>query len=238
MKLLVINPTTTAAFTDEMLEVARAAALPGTEIDGCTANQGVASIDGYFEDTVGAKAVTDAIREHDGQYDAFVVGCFSDAGVPAARQLTETPVVGIAEASFALATSIGHRFSLLTNLEQGVPLLLDLVDQLGRAHHLASVRSTELSVLNSHLDPEATLSYFLPAAERAVREDRADVLCLACGVVLGVRERIEEQLGVPVIDAVPVGITFAESLVRLGYRTSKRRAYKPSELIDSGSEAS
>lgn len=64
-------------------------------------------------------------------------------------------------------------------------------------------------------------------AVRAVREDRAEVVCLGCGGMAGRAERVGARAGVPVVDGVTAAVTVAESLVRLGLSTSKVRTYAP-----------
>jgi allantoin racemase len=229
VRILLVNPNTTEAMTEEMAEAARAVALPGTEIEAVTAEHGVATIDGYYDDLLGAAAVAEIVRSHNASFDVAVIACFGDPGLYAARELTNAPVVGIAEAAFMVAMTLGYRFSILTNLERGVPLLEDLVRHYGFSERCTSIRSTELSVADADADRDAAYEVFLPAARQAVHDDRADVLCLACGSLLGLRERLEAELHVPVLEGVPAAIAYAESLVRLGLRTSKRRAFKRPE---------
>jgi allantoin racemase len=229
MRLLLIRPGIDTGKPWRALEAARAAALPDTEIVAATPTRGIATIDGYHDELLGAAAVAELVREHDGTFDAAVVGCFGDPGLNAARELTEAPVVGIAEASFMLAMTLGHRFSIITNLERGVPLLEDVVRHYGFDGRCSSIRATGMTVAATHDDIDAAFETFLPEAERAIREDYAEVICLACASLLGLRERMEEHLNVPVIEAVPAGVALAETLVRFGYQTSKVRAYKRPE---------
>ena len=58
-------------------------------------------------------------------------------------------------------------------------------------------------------------------------EDHAEVICLGCGGMAGLAEQVEARTGVPVVDGVAAAVTIAESLVRLGLRTSKIRTYAP-----------
>jgi allantoin racemase len=49
--------------------------------------------------------------------------------------------------------------------------------------------------------------------------------------MVGCREALARRLGVPVIEAVPAAVRLAESLVSLGLRTSKLRAFgRPATL--------
>jgi allantoin racemase len=55
------------------------------------------------------------------------------------------------------------------------------------------------------------------------------VLCLGCGGMVGIRDRLEQRLGVPIVEGVPAATVLAEGLVRCGLRTSKLRGYKQPE---------
>ncbi len=56
-------------------------------------------------------------------------------------------------------------------------------------------------------------------------DGHGDVLCLGCGGLIGLRERLERQLGVPVVEAVPVAMAILCGLIRAGLRTSKARGF-------------
>ena len=228
MRVLLINANTTEAMTAEMLDGARRVASHDTEILGVTAAHGVASIDGHHDELLGAVAVTEAIRANE-DYDAAVIACYGDPGLYAARELAHVPVVGIAEASFLTAMTLGHRFSVLTTLDRGVPPIEDNIARYGLASRCASVRPTNMTVLEADADPMAAADALEEAGARAITRDGADVLCLGCGGMVGLRERLETALGVPVVEGVPAAVAMVEGLVRCGLRTSKARGFKVPE---------
>ena len=43
--------------------------------------------------------------------DAFIIACFGDPGLLAAKEVTEKPVIGIAQAAFTVAKMIAPNFS-------------------------------------------------------------------------------------------------------------------------------
>jgi allantoin racemase len=225
MRILLINPNTSSAMTDDMVEAAHAVAGE-VQIVGATARHGVAAIDGYRDDALAAAAVIDLIVAHEGQFDGAIVGCFGDPGLFAARELTAAPVVGIAESSFLTAMTLGRRFSVLTTLERGVPTLEDLVRLHGVESRCASVRATGLSVLEAHGDADAAVDGLEREGRLAIELDKADVLCLGCGGMVGLRERLQARLNVPVVEAVPAAATLVCGLVHNGLHTSKVRAFK------------
>jgi allantoin racemase len=82
-------------------------------------------------------------------------------------------------------------------------------------------------VLEHEQDERATDQIIAAAAERAVREDKAEVICLGCGGMAGLDEAVRVRTGVPVVDGVTAAVKLAESLVALGLSTSKIRTYAP-----------
>src|SRR5689334_15946338 len=117
--------------TDHMVEAATAAASAGTVVTGATVDDGVPFIDGYHDEALAAAGVVRCVAERDGSFDAAIVACFGDPGLYAAREVTEAPVVGIAEASFALAMTLGHRFAVLSTVDRATPGTLDLLRHYG-----------------------------------------------------------------------------------------------------------
>ena len=61
--------------------------------------------------------------------------------------------------------------------------------------------------------------------ERALAEDGAEAIVLGCAGMTDLARDLERKAGVPVLDGVACAVSLAESLVRLGLKTSKRRTY-------------
>ena len=189
------------------------------------------SIDGYYDELLGGHAVVTALQEQEEPFDAVVIACFGDPGLEAARELVDVPVVGIAEASFIAAGVLGRKFSVLTTLDRGMPPIEDTVRRHGFSERCASVRATGLTVLEADSDVERAASSLEQEGRLAIEQDGADVLCLGCGAMVEVRQRLEQRLGVPIVEGPPAAVMLAEGLVRCGLRTSKARGYKHPEPI-------
>ena len=50
--------------------------------------------------------------------DAFIIACFGDPGLLAAKEVTEKPVIGIAQAAFTVAKMIAPNFSVVYVLDR------------------------------------------------------------------------------------------------------------------------
>ncbi|MDF3048756.1 MAG: Asp/Glu/hydantoin racemase [Pseudonocardia sp.] len=225
MKLLVVNVNTTASMTAAIADSARSVAAPGTEIVGLTPAVGADSVEGNFESYLAAVAVMSAVVTYDGPFDAVVQAGFGEHGREGLQELLDVPVVDITEAAGHVASLIGHRYSVVTTLDRTVPLIEDRLVLAGLRNRCASVRSSGMTVLQLEEDPKTAVKAIVREAELAVRDDRAEVICLGCGGMAGLDEVVRQATGVPVVDGVTAAVTLAESLVRLGLSTSKVRTY-------------
>jgi allantoin racemase len=206
---------------------ARSVAAPGTEVVGLTPTVGAESVEGNFESYLAAVAVMSAVATYDGPFDAVIQAGFGEHGREGLQELLDVPVVDITEAAGHVASLIGHRYSVVTTLDRTVPLIEDRLLVAGLRERCASVRSSGLSVLELEEDPEAAVKAIVHEAELAVRDDRAEVICLGCGGMAGLDEAVRQATGVPVVDGVTAAVKLAESLVALGLSTSKVRTYAP-----------
>lgn len=225
MRILVANVNTTQSMTDAIAASARAAAGPGTEILPLTPSFGAESVEGNYESYLAAVAVQEAVRDFAQPFDAVIQAGYGEHGREGLQELLQVPVVDITEAAASTAMYLGHRYSVVTTLDRTVPLIEDRLLLAGLSARCASVRASGLSVLELEEDMERTVETIVAESVRAVREDRAEVICLGCGGMAGLAERVEEATGVPVVDGVAAAVTVAESLVRLGLTTSKVRTY-------------
>ncbi|AIR90142.1 aspartate/glutamate racemase family protein [Pseudomonas cremoricolorata] len=234
MRILIVNVNTTEAITEAIAEQARSVAAPGTEIVGLTPYFGAESVEGNFESYLAAIAVMDRVLSYDQPYDAVIQAGYGEHGREGLQELLDVPVVDITDAAASTAMYLGHAYSVVTSLDRTVPLIEDRLKLSGLYERCASVRASGLAVLELEADPQRAVAAIVEQAERAVRDDKAEVICLGCGGMAGLDEQIRQRTGVPVVDGVSAAVTIAESLVRLGLSTSKVRTYatpRPKKVI-------
>lgn len=225
MRILIVNVNTTEAITEAIAEQARSVAAPGTEIIGLTPRFGAESVEGNFESYLAAIAVMDRVLSYGQPYDAVIQAGYGEHGREGLQELLNVPVVDITDAAASTAMYLGHAYSVVTTLDRTVPLIEDRLKLSGLYERCASVRASGLAVLELEEDPQRAVEVIVEQAERAVRDDKAEVICLGCGGMAGLDEQIRQRTGVPVVDGVSAAVTIAESLVRLGLSTSKVRTY-------------
>lgn len=227
MRILLINPNTSPGFTEKVADIAGRHAFPATDTVAVNPTTGPRSIESIYDELLSAAGTLEVAIEHLDEFDAFVIACYSDhPTVYALREITDKPVVGIAEASMLLACILGHKFSVVTTNKEWEPLLWDAVRHYGLAERCASVRSTGMAVLDLETaDSQTTDKAIITAARLAVEQDGADVICLGCAGMTGLDEKVSAAVGVPVVDGVVAALKLLEGVVAAGLLTSKRQAY-------------
>ncbi len=226
MLICVINPNTTASMTAKIGVAARAAASPGVEVRAVNPAFGPPSIEGYFDEAFSVPGLLAAVARA-ADADAFVVACFDDTGLDAARSATAAPVVGVGEAAFHVASLIADKFSVVTTLPRSIaPIERNLV-KYGLAARCARVRAADVPVLALE-EPGSDARRAIEAEIlRALAEDGAEAIVLGCAGMTDLARDLGRNAGVPVLDGVACAVGLAETLVRLGLETSKRNTYAP-----------
>ncbi|MBR0565533.1 aspartate/glutamate racemase family protein [Azoarcus sp. L1K30] len=222
MHIRLINPNTTASMTAKIGEAALRVAAAGTRTSACNPLAGPVSIESHFDEAISAVGVLEEIRRGEKEnIDAYIIACFGDPGLLAARELTRAPVIGIAEAAFHLATLISTRFSIVTTLGRTCIIAEHLLQSYGFAHHCRRVRAAEVPVLDLEDDGACALERIIEECRRARDEDGVGAIVLGCGGMADLTEQIRDAVGLPIVEGVTAAVKLAESLVGLGLRTSK-----------------
>lgn len=211
MRLLLINPNTTPAITDRVLTVARGAASPGVKLAAVTGRFGGRYIADRATYAIAGHAALDALAAYPGRYDAVVLACFGDPGLLALKEVCTRPVVGMAEASLALAITLGRRVALVTGGEAWVPMLEEFVAAQGLSQRLAAVLAVAPTGADIARDPEGSLALLARAVTDAVQRHGADVVILGGAGLAGLAAPLAAQIAVPVLDSVVCAIRMAEA---------------------------
>jgi allantoin racemase len=210
--------------TDKIAQAARAVARPDTEIVAASSQDGPASIQGFLDVATCVPGLLNEVVQHK-EVDAIVIACFDDTGLDAVRSLVSVPVLGIGEAAYHAASMIANKFSVITTLSRSVPGLENNLLRYGLAQKCACVRATEIPVLKLEEGDPATLDKIRLEIHASINEDKAEAIVLGCAGMADLMAQLSEEFGLPVIDGVSAGVTFAEALVNNSLRTSKIGAY-------------
>ncbi|MEM8502306.1 MAG: aspartate/glutamate racemase family protein [Cyanobacteria bacterium P01_D01_bin.1] len=227
-RIKIINSNTCEAMTANINASAQSVRFPGTEIVTVQPQRGPESVESYYDEYLAIPGILEQIIL-DCDSDAFIIACWGDPGIEAAREITTRPVIGISEASMYIANMLAAKWSVVTTLHRVRDMVEKTIVKTGLAERCASVRTTKLSVLETEQDRETTLDVLTEASQLAIQSDGAEAICLGCAGMSGLEQELENRLGVPVIDAIAAAVKMAESLVSLGKTTSKQLTYRPPE---------
>ncbi|MGG4604082.1 aspartate/glutamate racemase family protein [Paenalcaligenes sp. Me131] len=222
MHIRLINPNTTAPMTSKIGEAGKEVASAGTIISATNPADGPVSIESHYDEAIAAVGVLEEIRKGEQEgVDAYIIACFGDPGLLAAREMTRAPVIGIAEAAFHVAAMVSTRFSIVTTLSRTGIIAEHLLEQYGFKEHCRKVRAAEIPVLALEEEGDAAFRLIVEECLRAKAEDGIGAVVLGCGGMADLRHRISEAVQMPVIEGVTAAVKLAEALVGLGVHTSK-----------------
>jgi allantoin racemase len=233
MRLLLLNPNTSAAVTERLAASAHAAAAAGTQIVPLTAPRGVPFIASRAEAQIAGAVALEMLAEHHGRYDAAIIAAFADPGLLGARELFDVPIVGLAEAAMLTACMLGRRFSIVT-IAMG-PWFRECVDMHGLGGRCASIRMLDEPFASLASVQEEKEEELVALANRAVSEDEADVVILAGAPLAGLAARVRQRIPVPLVEQTIAAVRQAETLVALSPIKATRGTFRrPSAKSSTG----
>lgn len=226
-RLLLVNPNTSPQVTTQVHAAAEAIAFPMTTIFSCNALSGPRVIEGAYDEVLSAQGTLAAVIPLLTESDGIILACYSDHPVLyALREITDKPVLGIAEASMYMACMVGRTFGIVTTNSVWEPLLWSAVRRYGLAERCASIRATGKGGMALKALPREQVLERIAATARQVTDDGADVICLGGAVMSGLDRELAVELTVPVLDGVACAVKLMEGLLAYGLHTSKRGAYR------------
>jgi len=223
-RILVINPNSTDAVTqgiDEAMAPLRFSA--GPEVHCVTLREGPPAIESQNDADSVILPLCRLIRESESDAAAFVIACFSDPGLFAAREVTSKPVLGIAECGVLTALTLGHRFGVISILARSVPRHLRYIAAMGVRDRLAADLPIGLGVLEL-ADRRTTLARMIEVGRQLRDQYGADVLVMGCSGMAGYRADLEEAVRLPAVEPTQAAVAMAIGRVRLCWGSGLARS--------------
>ncbi len=215
-RILVINPNSTVAVTEDIdRALAPLRFRDGPEIVCLTLPEGPPGIETQEHVDSVVVPIRRRVEAEDQGAAAFVIACFSDPGVAEARQATAKPVFGIAESGLMSAMARAGRVGVIAILEASVERHRRFYAARGVEDRVAGELALGLGVLEL---AEETVAFarLTEVGARLRDEAGAEVLVLGCAGMARYRKRLEDTLGVPVIDPTQAAVAMAITAVGLG----------------------
>jgi len=216
-KIFVINPNSTEEVTrniDRAMEPLRTAG--GPDIECLTLAEGPPGIEDQHHVDGMAMPIRDRIRALDNEAAAFVIACYSDPGIHSAREATRKPVLGIAESAILTAHTLGHRFGVIAILKKSIPRHLRYMAAMGLDRRLAGEVPVNLPVVELS-DEAKTFGRMVRCGEELRDSHGADVVIMGCAGMARYRDRLQDAIGLPVVEPTQAAVAMAIGRVRLNW---------------------
>jgi allantoin racemase len=226
VKIKLVNPNTTSSMTAMMGECARRVAAPGTHVVASNPSMGPPSIEGWYDEALAVPGLLAEIAAGETEgCDGYIIACFGDPGLFAAREIARGPVIGIAEAAMHAASLIAPSFSVVTTLGRTCGMAWQLAERYGMRRFCRSVRAADVAVLDLDVPGSGARQRIVAECRLALDADGADAIVLGCAGMADFAPELSAMLGVPVVDGVTAAVKLLEALAALGLKTAKHGEY-------------
>ncbi|HVL55625.1 MAG TPA: aspartate/glutamate racemase family protein [Burkholderiaceae bacterium] len=221
--ILVINPNSSETVTRGIDDAMAPLRLPGgPRIECVTLREGPPGIETQQHvDSVVAPLVR-LVHERDADCAAFVIACYSDPGLHSVREATRRPVLGISECGILTALTLGQRFGVIAILRRSIPRHLRYLGALGVTSRLAAELPVELGVTEL-ADEQRTFGRMVEVGRTLRDTHGADVLVMGCAGMARYRDRLQQELGIPVVEPTQAAAAMALGRVQLDWEASAGR---------------
>ncbi len=214
-RILVINPNSSERVTAEI----DAAVEPfrrdgGPTIDVMRLAEGPPGIQSQIHVDSVVMPLVNAVLTNPA--DAYVIACYSDPGLHAAREATKSPVLGIAECGLLTSLTLGTRFGVISILQTSIPRHLRHVASMGITDRMAGDRAIGLGVADL-ADAATTYARMADVGAQLRDLDGADVLVMGCAGMARHRAALAAALGIPVVEPTQAAVAMAVGRLTLGW---------------------
>ncbi|EME38987.1 hypothetical protein DOTSEDRAFT_39176 [Dothistroma septosporum NZE10] len=236
--ILLVNPNATPSMTTSCLTSVKATLPPSVYITAFTGPRHLAptAIESHTDNILSSAACFRALHpllsSPTSPYSAILIACYSDHALTRMlREEFEIPCIGIMEASLFYARTLGATFGIVATSERSKIAHEGNVRAYGMERFCKGVESCGIGVLDLERWPRERVEAVMRGTAGKLVERGAEVLCLGCAGMTGMKEAVEGVVGkegVQVVDGVVAGVQHLVGVVRMGGRTSKVGLYRSS----------
>jgi len=213
----VINPNSNRAVTDGIdAALAPLRMAGGPDIHCLTLAEGPPGVVTHL-DVQGVAAPLAALADSlSAQSSAYVIACYSDPGMHVLRERLKQPVLGIGECGVLTALTLGERFGVIAILDRSIPRHLRTYGAMGVMGRFAGELAIGLDV-QELAERDRTLSRMKEVGARLRDERGADVIVMGCAGMAAYRERLQQALGIAVVEPTQAAVGMAIARVQLNW---------------------
>lgn len=213
MRLLCLNPNTTAFVTATVAAEVRAVVGAGVEVVEATGAFGPRVIRDHFDNAVATHTCLDLAARNAAGIDAVLVAASFDPATEAIRDGLRVPVLGISEAAIALARLLGRRLGYVSVGASSTALYRDSLRRYDIDRDRAGWEVIEAPAAYAPGDKSGVEATIRAAVVRLVARD-ADVVVLLGAVFAGMARRLGPESPLPLVDGGLAGGMMLEALAR------------------------
>ncbi len=224
INICLINPNTSIAMTIAIEAGAKSVASSNTRIIAVNPDSGPISIEGYYDEVFSLPGLLTKVKEHKDS-DAFIIACFDDTGLDAARAMTNKPVLGIGQSACYIASMLSETFGVITTLDISVPILKNNIYKMGFSKRCTSVTSVEIPVLDLEKQSKLAIGKIRAEISRLICEKKVESIVLGCAGMVEFANSLEKEFSIPIIEGVSAATVLSEGIVKMNKSTSKIGGY-------------
>ncbi|KAL6715476.1 Protein dcg1 [Lecanora helva] len=234
LKILIINPNTNHSMTDALRAPIDSLNYNNTTYTYHTSPHGPSSINTPHDAFLSTNATLPSLLPLLPHHDAFLIACYSPHPlIPALKQKTKNPVIGIFEASVWAAVQLLREeeeevFGIVSTGDiwkevLGSAVREDILGDDKAKRVFGGVECCGLDAGDLHGGGEVDVEGRVKEAARRLvdrtgREGRVGVVVLGCAGMVGMEEWVREVVGgeVRIVDGVRAGVGVLQGLWRMG----------------------
>lgn len=221
-RILIINPVGINIWDDLTHQAVKTVLSPNTEVVIRSLKEGPPAIESdYDRDLAAYHVIKEVLRANVEGFDAVVINCFDDPGLQAAREVSDTLVLGIGETSLNTALNLGYRIAIISTGKHSKNVYYRKAAALGILGRIAYTGGVEIEVLDIRKDLIKVKRMLIDEIKTATEVFGAEVIVLGCGGFIGLAEELTKETNTPVIDPTLVTVKVAEALATLKLKHSK-----------------
>ncbi len=237
LKILWVNPINQSAYDQPIADLIASVKLPNAEVHVVSlAIPDPVSLTNLewrgFESQIWFPVTQIARHAATEGFDGYAIGCFYDTALDEAREISGDAVVcAPCQSSLQIASNLANRFSVVIGVEKWRVQMEDRIRHYGYHDRLASFRTVGMHVDEFQRDTDKTEAAIRKAVREAIEIDKAEAIILGCTIEFGFYAQLQEEFGVPIIDAVYACYKSTEmaalNKVQFGWKPSRLYSMEP-----------
>jgi allantoin racemase len=173
-----------------------------------------------------------AIKAEANGYDAVVPFGTLDAGIELSRNLVKIPVVGAGQSVMHLGAQLSNRLGVVAYEDKSIPFMRKQMHAWRVADYVVGIRGIGIPLPESSKNRGAMRDRFIEVARHLIDHCDAEIIVPMGVTMVPVQysaEEMEQELGVPVMNALMTSIQTAEMMVRMRLTHSVRTYPRPAK---------